>query len=173
MDNKDLIERLKKKNEDALYIFIEEYGKILKGVISKTLWKYPNLWEEAMNDALLSIWQNIDYFDPSRSTFKNWCALVAKYRAIDILRKEIKFESLRLDEDSKTVDSDFYSNLEIEEVLSLLNDEDKKLFENIFIHGLSYKEAASKQNISTANAYKKVSRGRNFFKKWRESFYEK
>lgn len=173
MDNKDLIDRLKNKDEDALYIFIEEYGKILKGVISKTLWKYPNLWEEAMNDALLSIWQNIKYFDPSRSTFKNWCALVAKYRAIDILRKEIKFESLRLDEDSKIVDSDLSSNLEIEEILSLLNDDDKKLFENIFIHGLSYKEAASKQNISTANVYKKVSRGRNFLKKWRESFYEK
>ncbi|WP_411355011.1 sigma factor, partial [Peptoniphilus harei] len=101
MDNQDLIERLKNKDEDALYIFIEDYGKILKGVISKTLWKYPNLWDEAMNDALLIIWQNIQYFDPSRSTFKNWCALVAKYRAIDILRKEIKFESLRLDEDSK------------------------------------------------------------------------
>ena len=37
MDNQDLIERLKNKDEDALYIFIEDYGKILKGVISKTL----------------------------------------------------------------------------------------------------------------------------------------
>lgn len=173
MNNKDLIQRLKNKDEDALYIFIEEYGKILKGVISKTLWKYPNLWEEAMNDALLSIWQNIEYFDPSRSTFKNWCALVSKYRAIDLLRKEVKFESLELEENYAVNDSDLSSNLEIQEILSLLDNEDKKLFENIFIKGLSYKEAASKQNISTANAYKKVSRGRKFFKKWRRNFYEK
>lgn len=33
MDNKDLIERLKNKDEDALYIFIEEYGKILNTLI--------------------------------------------------------------------------------------------------------------------------------------------
>lgn len=167
MENKDLIQRLKNRDEDALYVVIEVYGKVLKGVISKTLWKYPSLWDEAMNDSLLSIWQNIDYFDPKRSSFKNWCAAVSKYKAIDLLRRESKFEAILLDENSASKDSDVHSNLEIEEILSALNDEDKKLFENIFIRGLSYGEAASEQHISTENAYQKVSRARKLLRRWR------
>lgn len=167
MENKELIQRLKNRDEDALYVVIEVYGKVLKGVISKTLWKYPSLWDEAMNDALLSIWQNIDHFDPQKSSFKNWCAAVSKYKAIDLLRRESKFKNVILDENSVTNDPDFHSNLEIEEILSALDDEDKKLFENIFIRGLSYGEAASEQYISTENAYQKVSRARKFLRRWR------
>lgn len=70
MDNEKIIERLRKRDEDALYDLVEEYGPILKGVISRTLSKYPHLWDEAMNDTLLNIWNNIEYFDSSRSSFK-------------------------------------------------------------------------------------------------------
>ena len=33
MENKELIQRLKNRDEDALYVVIEVYGKVLKGVI--------------------------------------------------------------------------------------------------------------------------------------------
>lgn len=173
MDNKDLIKRLKNKDEDALYDFIDEYGAILKGVVSKTLWKYPYLWDEAMNDSLLSIWENIDSYDSSRSSFKNWCAAVCKYRSIDLLRKEIKFETVEIDENSISNDINLNSNLELEEVFSLLDEDDKKLFKDIFLNSLSYKEAAKNQGITVTNAYKRVSRARKFLRVWRGGTYEK
>ena len=110
---------------------------------------------------------SINSYNEKKSSFKNWCAAVSKYKAIDLLRRESKFEAILLDENSASKDSDVHSNLEIEEALSALNDEDKKLFENIFIRGLSYGEAASEQHISTENAYQKVSRARKLLKRWR------
>lgn len=173
MNNKDLIKKLKNKDEDALYAFIDEYGALLKGVVSKTLWKYPYLWDEAMNDSLISIWENINSFDSTRSSFKNWCAAVCKYRSIDLLRKEIKFETVEIDENNISREINLNANLELEEVFSVLNEDDQKLFKDIFLNSLSYKEAAKNQGITVDNAYKRVSRARKFLRGFRGGTYEK
>ncbi|MDD7363593.1 MAG: sigma-70 family RNA polymerase sigma factor [Peptoniphilus sp.] len=167
MNCKELVNRLKRRDEDALYSFIEDYGAVLKGVVSKTLWKYPYLWDEALNDTLLSVWENIRYYDETRSSFKNWCAVIAKYKSIDLIRKEIKHESVDIDDAPVAEQAPLTTNLEIEEALSALNDADRELFKDIFIDSLSYKEAAEKENITLENAYKRVSRGRKFLNMWR------
>ena len=80
------IEQLSLHNEAALIYVIDTYGGLLKSVISKHLFVMPDRVEECLNDVLLNIWENISSFDESRSSFKNWVAAVAKYRAIDYLR---------------------------------------------------------------------------------------
>ena len=173
MDNEKIIERLRKRDDDALYDLVEEYGPILKGVISRTLSKYPHLWDEAMNDTLLNIWNNIEYFDSSRSSFKNWCAVISKYNSIDLLRKESKYKFTNVNESLADDNTDFLSKLEIEEVFSLLDEENKNLFKDIFLKSLSYEEAAKNQGITVNNAYKRVSRTRKFLRNWYGGMYEK
>ena len=76
------IQQLQLQNEDALVYVIETYGGLLKAVIRKTLCFMPGEREECLNDVFLSIWNHIDSFDESRSTFKNWAAAIAKYKSI-------------------------------------------------------------------------------------------
>lgn len=86
IDEKNFIGQIKEQNEDALKYIIDKYGGLVKSVVSRTLYAYPQDIEESVLDTFMKVWQNIKYFDESKSTFKNWIAAIAKYRAIDKLR---------------------------------------------------------------------------------------
>lgn len=98
MDDRKIISGIRNKKESCLVEFIDKYGGILKASIIKTIGNRDDLVIEILNDTLLAIWDNIDYFDENRSSFKNWCAGVAKYKAIDAIRKESRHESINLED---------------------------------------------------------------------------
>lgn len=81
------IQQLQLHNEDALIYVIEAYGGLLKSVISRHLFSMPDKAEECLNDVLLNIWEHIGSFDEQKNSFTNWAAAIARYRAIDYLRK--------------------------------------------------------------------------------------
>lgn len=84
---KNYIQQLQLHNEEALIYVIDMYGGLLKAVIRKHLFTMPQKQEECMNDVLLSIWEHAASFDDEKNSFKNWAAAIARYEAIDYLRK--------------------------------------------------------------------------------------
>ncbi len=167
MNELTLINKIKHRDEEGLYEFIDRYGGIMKSVVAKILWQYPHLWDDAMNDAMLCIWENINSFDPSRSSFKNWCATVSKYRAIDILRVESRHKTESLEDLNVFDDSSIDGNLEVEEVLNALPPRDAEIFRSIFIEGNDYETTGEKLGMKTNTVYSRVSRGRKLLKKRR------
>lgn len=166
MDEEKIIKGIKKKNHKALRAFIDSYGGILKAAIYKTLPYRSELREEALDDALLAVWENIDSFDKRRSSFKNWCAGIAKYKAIDILRKELRHRSSDFDDYENTLAyEDDYDLGEVELILSRLSEDDRKIFTKLFLEGYSYDELSNAYDISKAGLYNRVSRARNKLKK--------
>lgn len=132
MDDKILIKGIKNKDEKYLIEFINLYGPILKGVIVKTIGNRRNILDEILNDALLGIWDNINSYDPTRSSFKNWCAGVAKYKAIDAIRKEAKHDCLDLDDVSGFIyDKNLENYDESEKILEMLSKKDREIFKKI------------------------------------------
>lgn len=87
INEENYMDQLQKHNERALLYVIDKYGGLLKAVISKSLFRMQSYQEECMNDVLLAIWDHIDSFQPEKNSFKNWIAAIAKYKAIDYLRK--------------------------------------------------------------------------------------
>ena len=81
------VQQLRRHNEKALMYVIDEYGGFLMSIIRKHLFGMPERQEECFDDVLMNIWQNIQAFDESRNTFKNWAAAIARYRSIDYLRQ--------------------------------------------------------------------------------------
>lgn len=63
---KNFIELLSKRNEQALVYVIETYGWVLKTVVKRQMGTLPHLWDDCMNDTLLAVWDNIESFDPER-----------------------------------------------------------------------------------------------------------
>ena len=133
---KNYIKQLRLHNEKALAYVIDEYGGLLMSVIRKHLFYLPERQEECFDDVLLKIWQNIDSFDETKNTFKNWAAAVAKYQAIDYLRsyqrevQTVNIEDTVIVHEDKTLAQivDKEISQEVEQMLSCLKPKDRDLF---------------------------------------------
>lgn len=86
------IQRLKNHKEDALEYIVDKYITLVKGTIYKVLYPLKNegLIEECINDVFLSVWNNSEKFSGNNEDFRKWICVVAKFKAIDYYRKEIK-----------------------------------------------------------------------------------
>lgn len=165
MKEKKLITSLKNKDEKALADLIENYSGILKSVIKRVLQSFPDLWDECLNETLMAVWQNIDSYDCNRSSFKNWCASVARYKAIDTLRREVRHNNREEIRDENSYTGNEFDRVLVKEIFKYLSPEDRKLFEAIFIEGYTYDEMAQKLGVSKDALYSRVKRSRRKIEK--------
>jgi len=171
----NFVEQLKNRNERALEYVIDNYAWILKTVLKKHLSHIMDFYEECMNDCLLAIWENIDYYDPEKSSFKNWIGGIAKYKSIDYVRKYLK------NLDSKSIedlvipieDNSLKEILEVEvreeteKMLLNLSEEDRVIFRELYFENKNINEISKKTGLSKEALYNRLSRGR---KKIRSKF---
>ena len=170
MNEKKIIKGIRNRDEKALRAFIDTYGPVMKASIYKVLTFNEEIRMEVLNDSVLAVWDNIDSFDPARSSFKNWCAGIARYKAIDALRKEIRHKSVDLDEVSNYLEDDNEINIdESTEILKVLDEKDREIFRKLFIEGYSYDDLAKIYDISKAGLYNRVARGRKKIKEEMEN----
>lgn len=172
-----IIKKIIKKDENGIIDLVDIYGGLLKSIISKKLSFLPDEIDEVMNDTLLKIWSNIEYFDPSKGTFKNWICAIGTFQAIDKVRKVYdKSLTLPLDEGIVSQDTNLDENLLRDELYAQLLDlintlkyPDSEIFLDLFFNDLSYEEVSKKYGIKISNLYTIVSRGR---KKLRQAYKE-
>lgn len=88
----NFIQRLKLEKEDALEFIVDMYLPLIKGISCKVLGPIQNdgLIDECVNDVFLSIWTNAKKFSGDSTDFKKWICAIAKFKAIDYYRKEVK-----------------------------------------------------------------------------------
>ena len=171
-----MIRQIETGNEDGLKQLINQYGGLLKSIIQKTLAYLPAYQEECLNDTLLAIWNNIDKYDDSKSNFKNWICVIAKYRAINYLKiYQIEVQNVSWDEEKHEksyahTDNPFEQELweiELNRLLQPLTDRDQELFKEYFTSIEDTDEIAKRNNLTTGALYSRISRGkkkiRNFF----------
>ena len=170
---KNFIEQMKKRNEKALEYVIDNYAWILKTVLKKHLFNLENLYEECMNDCLLAIWNNIHYYDPEKSSFKNWIAGIAKYKSIDYMRRYLKdLENKNIDdiilasEDSSV--KEILSNeisMETTKMLYSLSEEDREIFKKLYFEEKNMNEISKETGLSKSILYNRLSRGKKKMRK--------
>ncbi len=174
----NFIWELEQKNEKALEYVIDNYAWILKTVIKKHLFSLPDFYEECMNDCLLGIWENIKYYNPQKSSFKNWIAGMAKYKSINYCRKYLRdlenknIENIRLPVEDLTLKKILKTEIrvETERMLQHLSDENRKIFTKLYFEDKEIDEISNDTGLSKSVIYNRLSRGR---KKIREAFSAK
>lgn len=167
------IEQLCLHNEAALIYVIDIYGGLLKSVISKHLFAMPDRVEECLNDVLLNIWENISSFDESRNTFKNWAAAIARYQAIDYLRKyQRELQQVEIEDTLVSKEDVMFERLvdeeiseEIESLLSCLNEKDRILFWKLYVEEKPMEEVSRETGMKKAVIYNRLSRGKRRIRK--------
>lgn len=173
-----MIRQIENRNEEGLKQLIDQYVGLLKSIIQKTLAYLPDYHQECLNDTLLAIWNNIDKYDETKSSFKNWICVIAKYRAINYLKKyQIEVHNISWDEEKHEksyahTDNVFEQELweiELNRLLEPLTDQDKKLFKQYFTSIEDTETIAARNDLTPGALYSRISRGkkkiRDFFDK--------
>ncbi len=163
----NLVQQLKLKNEESISYILQQYGGLLNAIIRKYLWRDQQDIEECLGDVLVSIWFHIHSFDPEKNEFKQWIAAIAKYRAIDYLRKSER-EKQNLKElnkgfpDHPVIETSMF---ELESILSELTDVEQSIFKKYYLEGVPSREIADQFKARSSWVHNKLSRGRKKLKK--------
>lgn len=168
MDDRSLQKALLRQDEDAMVILADRYAPVAKGVIARVLWGYPDLQEDALNETFLAVWLHIRSYDPSRSTLKNWVAGVARYKALDLLRREGRLATVPYEEQLGVAEGsgvEMTLDTLLDEWLAPLSERDRALFRMLFYEGKGYQDVADRLGVSKDSLYHRVARGRRLLRK--------
>ncbi|MEK3952520.1 sigma-70 family RNA polymerase sigma factor [Psychrobacillus sp. FSL K6-1464] len=164
----NVVQQIKLKNEDCIPYVLKTYGGLLNAIIRKYLQRNQQDIEECMADVLVSIWFHIDSFDSTKNEFRQWIAAIAKYRAIDYVRKSEKSkQNLNKFEFDERISSQPISKqieFDMSSLLNELNDTERTIFEKYYIEGVPSKEIANEFKTKESWVHNKLSRGRKKLK---------
>lgn len=158
---------LKKRNIDALNFIIDKYSNLAFKVAYSVL-NRRELSEECINDVFMKVWNNIDKFNFEEEKFKNWICTIAKYTAIDILRREKKHDSnINIDEiniqEGILVDSKYEKDEElkiIQEEINKMDLIDREILTRRFYNGEKIKEISKVLDMTENAVNLRILRGR-------------
>jgi RNA polymerase sigma-70 factor (ECF subfamily) len=85
--NGDILERLLARDENTFRAVVEDYGAAVLGIARRVL-ADPNLAEEVAQDTFIALWRRPGAFDPERGSLRSFLMVVARNKAVDLVRKE-------------------------------------------------------------------------------------
>jgi len=166
--DENVVQQIILKNEKTIPYLINNYEGLLNSIIRRYLNSNQQDIEECFADVLTSIWFHIDSFDPTKNEFKQWIAAIAKYRAIDYMRKTEKTKRFAskfgFDEHVYTQSMNKPSGFDLSSILSTLNDTERAIFEKYYVEGVPSNEIAMEYNVKQTWVHNKLSRGRKKLK---------
>ncbi|MBB5062114.1 sigma-70 family RNA polymerase sigma factor [Granulicella mallensis] len=143
-----LLERVRANDQGAMADIFDRYGSLVYSVSLRVL-KDPGQAEDVMQEIFFQLWKNPNTFVQGRGSLGAWLAVVARNRAIDVLRRRKPTDSV--DEVvlvSKTnISSEIERNIMVEKIRELMKSlpsEQQKSVELAFFEGLSHAEVAAK-----------------------------
>jgi RNA polymerase sigma-70 factor, ECF subfamily len=147
-DERALIARIRAGDESAMSDLYYRYSGIVYGVALRVLGSTAAA-EDVLQEVFLQLWRNPQAFDADRGKLAPWLAVIARNRAIDLLRKrpmEEDIEELPIatgvnieDEASERIAID-----KVRGVLALLPADQRKALEMAFFEGMTHTEIAGK-----------------------------
>lgn len=167
MDEQQLVELIKADGNQGINQVIMAYAPLLITVIRRNLFGLSIYEDDCLNEVLISIWKHINQYDAERSTFKNWICAIAKYQALNTIRKhksEVDFAEVAdgLKTEDNIISNAIYKD-QVDKFLSGLNSEDRDLFLDIFYYGETVNEFADRKGLKADTVYKRIQRRRKKF----------
>lgn len=163
-----IIELINRRDEKAFDLLVKAYGSLINSIVSKHMYNLVSYQDECINDILLAIWNHAECYDADKNSFKNWIAILAKYKSLNYVKKYKRIgESIELDavnlvtEDNlvnRLVQQDIRGNLE--HILNGLKEKDRMLFTELYFNDKSVDEVCSQTGMDKNYIYNRLSRGK-------------
>ena len=96
--DEDLAKRLQERDLEAFETLISRYSREIFYFVRLVLDGIGVVQdaEECVNDLFITVWQEIDTFDPERGTLRTWLTMRAKYIALDRRRQLCRRQALHV-----------------------------------------------------------------------------
>lgn len=138
------------------------------------LLKRQDLAEEVLQDAFVRIWHHAGEYHAERGTPAGWMLTVARYRALDVLRRRrfefsMDHESLTLLAEQQThaneSETDDTTFLALQGCLEEISPQQRDSILQAYYHGLSHEQLASAMNTPLGTVKSWVRRGLSSLKR--------
>ena len=153
-NDQDLIERLRRRDPDAMSDLYDRYSRVVYSVILRIV-RNASVAEELVQESFLRAWNRGSDFDSTRGRIGPWLLTIARNRAIDYLRSSAgqqqatTFElvsservSLFVNTEDRMLDQE--QARRIRSAFSQLNENQRQVLELAYFEGLSQSEMAEK-----------------------------
>jgi RNA polymerase sigma-70 factor (ECF subfamily) len=146
-DDQQIVDRVRSKDEKAMAELFDRYGSMVYSVALRVL-KDPGNAEDVMQEVFFKLWQSPETFVQSRGSLPAWLLVVARNRAVDLLRRRrssVAVEDVVLVATTNVAaDAERRSMMEkVRFALDRLPPEQQKSVEMAFFEGLSHSEIAA------------------------------
>jgi RNA polymerase sigma-70 factor (ECF subfamily) len=145
--------------------------------------KRKDLAEEALQDALLSVWRNAASYTAEKGAPMTWLVSICRYRALDMLRRtkrEVPLELAAVDgeeggtdiADESTRDAELVSKAEeraLEDCMQRLNDGQQRSLKLAYFDGCTHEEIAASIGSPVGTVKSWVRRGLESLKRCLEA----
>ena len=139
-----------RSEESALAELYDRYGRAAYGLAHRVL-RDPELAEDAVQEAFLTLWRTAARFVPERNKASTWILTLVHRRAVDAVRREQRRRTDSLDWAAEPsvegVDEDAWLRLQrerVQEALRKLPDAQREALELAYYGGLSQSELAER-----------------------------
>ena len=85
--DEEILERLLARDERTFRSTVDVFGPAVLGIARRVL-ADSNLAEEVAQDTFLALWRRPGAFDPERGSLRSFLLVVARNKAVDLVRKE-------------------------------------------------------------------------------------
>lgn len=161
--DQDIYTRLRSRDETGLSLLYDNYSESLYGIALRVL-RNEAFAEDSIQKSFLKIWNNIDQYDESRSTFFTWMAQIVKNTAIDIRRlksfqKEEKSESFDIavhKTENTTIETDA---MDVAKMVEGLDEKYAFVLEYLYLRGYSQRELADEFDMPIGTIKTRVKKG--------------
>lgn len=146
-----LMLRIVNQDQAALMELYERFGGQVYGLTLRVL-QDPQLAEEATQDTFLKVWHKSEQWDISRGQLSSWLLTIARYAAIDRLRREQRHSSSTgpyldsLADHASTPaafgDRRWIDGQLLRQYITTLPQEQALVIELAFFHGMTHSELA-------------------------------
>jgi RNA polymerase sigma-70 factor (ECF subfamily) len=149
--DESLLGRVRSRDQVAMTAIFDRYGSMVYSVALRVL-KDPPAAEDVMQQIFYEVWENPSNFVPGRGSLAGWLAVVARNRAVDVLRRRKPSDPI------EEVELAAQSNLAVEaernimmeririHLLRLPQDQQNSL-ELAYFEGLSHSEVAEQTGV--------------------------
>ncbi len=86
MQEKDLIEKIRGKEEGAMEVLLRCYGPLFRYILGPIVPQQDR--EACLMEVAMRVWEKIDTFDPQRGSWTGWLTAVCRNTALNYLRQK-------------------------------------------------------------------------------------
>jgi RNA polymerase sigma factor (sigma-70 family) len=160
----ELLARIGTGDQHAIEIMHQRFAPRMY-VVAMRVTRSERLSQEAVQDAFMAVWQDPSRFDPARGSLGPWMFTLARYKAIDAVRREAAAKrhtaevDLELYEASDDVHDEVWRRLRRErlnDAISRLPEDQRRALSLAFIQGLTHVEVAEREGIPLGTAKTRI-----------------